>query len=428
MTLAATAVTGSIEQGDIFKVKEFPQQFQVALDAAFAGNSVTVSLTEPVRASIPASSDVKLRQITLDWLPLPGRSLPLGDLPPAMPDRDLPPIEQSVRVALRERDGHWHCWKPTLDLTRHGSGERVFVVDRGEGLVRFGDGYTGRQPVLVRDGLPNARVRYWVGGGSEGNIGTGAVWVSPTLSLRAKNVVDAVGGAEAQTPEDARANASRFMTEVTRAVTESDYKTLATTVPGVAIKRAHAVLGAHPCYPCRRVPGAVTVFVVPDAPRDDPDQTLGDDAFVGAPVADRVALTVVRKRLDATRLIGTEVFVAPVPYRPVRVLVQVRSNVFDPGELQRRLLDALRTFLDPLRGGAGDGWPFGESVRPSALLRRAQDVIGESGEVISLAIGLDGAVPAEACADIPIRAHELVFLDGLELRLQDAVAARAGLR
>jgi predicted phage baseplate assembly protein len=398
--------------------------------------------TSPPRVALLAANAVvaahRRRTITHqltrdDWLPLPGRTLSLADLPPINPEKDVPPIERSVRLSLRERDGRWYGWRRTLDLTPHGPRDRVFVVDRAEGVLRFGDGYAGRQPVLAQTGAPNVRVSYWVGGGPDGNIGAGASWEkphpTPALALSATNVVDADGGAEAQTPEEARRGASRVLTEITRAVTDSDYVALAKTTPGVAIRRAHAALGTHPCHPCQRVPGAVTVFVVPGAPRDETDGNPGDAAFVANPVADPSALAAVRTRLEAARLAGTEVFVAPAPYRPVRIVIDVRGDVGDPEELRLRLLDALQTFLDPLRGGDDEnGRPFGEPVRPSALLRRAQEVVGDSGQVTAVAVALDGVAEIEGCKEKPIRDHELVYLAALELRLQRAAAVRPGLR
>jgi predicted phage baseplate assembly protein len=373
-----------------------------------------------------------MHQLRREWLPLPRTTLSLAELPPGNPEKDVPPIEATVRVTLRERDGRWHRWKRTNDLTPHGPSDRVFLVDRAEALLRFGDGYAGRQPVLAVDGLPNVSVRYWVGGGIEGNIGAGRTWENPTRALTAANVVDAVGGAEAETAGDARAGASRFLTEVTRAVTQDDYVALARTTPGVAIRRAHAALGVHPCHPCRRVPGAVTVFIVPDASRmetaDLSKDSAGDSAFVGAPKPDAGALAAVRARLDSTRLVGTEVFVAPARYRPVHVLVEVRGEVGDAEDLRTRLADSIRAFLDPLRGGDGNGWPFGEPVRPSALLNRAQSLLSNSVDVNVVRIGLDNAVPSEACADVAIGEHELVFLASLELRVVRTAIARGGLR
>jgi hypothetical protein len=73
---------------------------------------------------------------------------------------------------------------------------------------------------------------------------------------------------------------------------------------------------------------------------------------------------------------------------------------------------ALRQYLDPLAGGDdGTGWPFGAPLRPSALLRVAQQVVGHDGEVASVAVALDGAATWEDCRDTAIGPHDLVELE-----------------
>ena len=84
----------------------------------------------------------------------------------------------------------------------------------------------------------------------------------------------AVGGADAETIAQARVRAGAALTEVHRAVTPADHETIATATPGVAVARAHAAVGDHPGYPCTLVPGAVSVYVVPAAPRGDADWDL----------------------------------------------------------------------------------------------------------------------------------------------------------
>jgi hypothetical protein len=90
--------------------------------------------------------------------------------------------------------------------------------------------------------------------------------------------------------------------------------------------------------------------------------------------------------------------------------------------------DALRRYLDPLVGGDDEtGWPFGEAVRPSALLRTAQQALGDLAEVASIAIGLDGAEPTESCADVPLGTGELPALREVLTRLVPATEPGEGL-
>ena len=369
--------------------------------------------------------------LRLDWLPLPGREISLAELPAGDPEKDHPPLADTVALRLRERDHGWQDWRPTADLGLHGPDDRVFEVDRGLGVLRFGNGLNGRQPVLAPlapEDKHNGEVEYEAGGGPEGNVGSRLAWEGPE-GLTAVNLVPARGGAEAQAPAAARDEVGAALRRPTRAVLRRDFEELARTTPGVAIARARAAVGLHPGHPCRLVPGAVTVFVVPEVPREDADPELRESAFVAAPAPDPGALAAVRARLDAARLLTTEVFVAAPRYRAVSLRVEVAVDPLDPAALERRLEEHLRRFLDPLTGGdEGDGWPFGEPLRPSALLREAQEALGRDGEVVRIVIGLDGEEPSEDCKDVAIGEHELAVLAGLRMDLRRAAPTRGGLR
>jgi len=370
----------------------------------------------------------RVHSLTLDRLPLPGFEIALADLPAGKAEKDHPPLAETVVLHLRERDQGCKPWRPTPDLAFHGPDERVFEVDRRLGVLRFGDGLTGRQPVLApAAGGPNVKVKYDVGGGPEGNLGRGLPWLGAG-DLAAKNVMRVDGGAEAQPLSAARDETAASLRRPTRAVLRRDFEELARSTPGVAVARARAALGLHPEHRCP-VPGAVTVFVVPEVPREEADEELRESAFVAAPVPDPGELDAVRARLDAARLVTTEVFVAPPRYRPVSILVEAEADPLDPAALENRLTASLRSFLDPLTGGDDRaGWPFGEPVRPSALLRQAQTSLGGDGEVSRVVIGLDGKAPSQDCQDVAIGEHELVFLNDLRLALRRNAAGRGGLR
>jgi hypothetical protein len=355
------------------------------------------------------------------WLPLPGYELQLPfDLPA--------PIEQSIELRLRERDGTFYQWRVTHDFARHGPEDRVFTVDRERRRIAFGDGLTGRLPVLDRSADVLLQLRYFAGGGESGNLGRNLTWVSRgKLILKAVNPVPAEGGAEPETPTAARARAAASMHMIERAITASDYEVLATTTPGVAVQRAHAAVGYHPGFPCVPVPGAVTVFIVPSAPRGE--ATLADSVHVAAPQPDLGMLHLVQTRLNERRLLTTEVYVRGIRYVPVSVAVTVAANSEDQVLIRERVQQELASYLDPLIGGASrTGWPFGEPVRPSELLREAQAALGVRGAVERLAIGIHGATATEDCQDVRINPHELVYLHGLQLELRQQAPTTGGLR
>jgi predicted phage baseplate assembly protein len=380
--------------------------------------SANVVLAEQSRAMTQSSREA--------WLPLPGVHVQLAT-------ESGPPLPDSVVLEIRERASGWQTWAAVADLSQHGSSERVFWVDRAAGALRFGDGLTGRIPVL--DALAagsNVRVRWRAGGGPAGAVASGTALEGGAPGappdLNATSVVEALGGDEPETPAHASARVASSLRAVERAVTAPDHETLAMTVPGVAIPRAHAAAGYLSSHPCGAVPGATTVFVVPAAPRDQADD-VHEDALVASPQPDPGALAAVRTRMQAARLAGSLLCVCGPNYRPVQLLVDVDSETTDGASLRRRVAEWLRDYLDPLLGGqAGRGWPFGEPLRPSELLRQAQLALAGDGDARRVTIGLDGAAPSESCAEVAIGPHDLVSVESIVVRITSAPAARGGLR
>jgi hypothetical protein len=94
-----------------------------------------------------------------------------------------------------------------------------------------------------------------------------------------------------------------------------------------------------------------------------------------------------------------------------------------------QLEDRLRRFLDPLLGGTnGAGWPFGEPLRPSVMLREAQTAAGDEANVTEVAIGIDGNEPDESCREVPIGAHDLVWLQRVAVEPAPGASTGRGLR
>jgi hypothetical protein len=166
----------------------------------------------------------------------------------------------------------------------------------------------------------------------------------------------------------------------------------------------------------------VSVYVVPAAPRDDADWDRPD--FVPAPRPDPGLLRQVRSALCAARLLGEELFVREPRYRAARLQVEVAGAAHDPAAARSRVRDALRRYLDPLAGGdESAGWPFGAPLRPSALLRVAQQAAGHDGDVRAVAIALDDTASWEDCHDVAIAAHELVELGDVRVRFGPGTGA-----
>jgi predicted phage baseplate assembly protein len=340
-----------------------------------------------------------------EWLKLPGQHLFLPDAAGRL-------LEAELTLAGEK-------WEPVADFTFGASADRIFTLDRAEGALVFGDGLTGRIPQRAE----RVTVNYVIGGGRAGNGGLTGNWLPVTNlgRLVGANLVQAADGEDPETVAEARERAAGALGEVTRAVTADDFVTLARTTPGVAVARAYASLGEHPGFQCSAVPGAVTVHIVPFVPRD-----FTREDFVAAPQPDPAMICAVAARLAEARLLTAEVFVRAPAYRSVTLRVDLSRNPGDRAQVSTVVEVAMRRYLDPLVGGDdATGWPFGEPLRPSALLRAAQRALGDLADVAAVAISLDG--PAEECRDVALRAGELPVLRSIRTRVVPAAESGEGL-
>ncbi len=351
------------------------------------------------------------------WLPLPGREVQL--------DPGALPLEDHTHVYVTETDGR-HRYRVVPDFTTAGPGDRVVVVDRARARVRFGDGLNGKVPRLAPSAPIQVSVVYAAGGGDAGNVAPCA-WEALQGPLPdALSWVEARGGSDDETIDDARLRVGAGLLTPTRAVNPDDHVRIAIGTPGVAVARAHAEPGFQRGE-CGVVPGVTTVFVVPGVHSRTRD-TVRAATAVAAPVADPGLLDEVRAQFAKTRLVGELVFVESAAYRHVQLRATVTGAPHDPEGLRKRLEAALRLYLDPLLGGDDAiGWPFGEPVRPTALLGVAQREVGDRGAVVEVAIAIDGK-PFESCEDVAIRSFELIAVDGIDVVIEPTPAGDVGLR
>lgn len=379
--------------------------------------NVTQALHQVAAKLEPDQAEVQIGR----WLPLPGQTLVLPS------DFGLP-LEDSLKLQIDDPDGNARAWQRVDDFTRTSPADRVFTLDRATRTLTFGNGLNG---LIPRTNNPaSVSLEYLAGGGTAGNLGPARSWVgwvdpkAQVQAVSARNPVAASGGSETESASEAIRRVAADLQRRKRAVTVADYQELALSTPGVAIARAHAAPGFHPGFPCSRIPGALTLFLVPEVPRDQPPER-----WVAAPRIDAAALAAVRSNLDQRRLAGTELFVLAAPYRAVglHVTLEAAPGALDQADLIPLLRSSLQRFLDPLSGGSdGHGWPFGEPLRPSALAGAARSALPEGIDPIQTAIGVDGALPTEACADTEIGAHDLVWLQHFEVRSRTTAGLFSG--
>lgn len=298
-------------------------------------------------------------------------------------------------------EGHgWQRWQVMPDLLGSGAHDRHAAINWGDGELRLGNGEQGAVPV-ANAANPDANViarRYRFGGGTAGNVKAQAInnLLTPVAGLdggSTSNLFAAAGGADEETLEAAKRRAALSLRARERAVTVDDFELLAQQAGGV--RRAKALPLVHPQFPGVKVPGAVTVIVVPPR-RDDTVPAIGTPP----PLPSDGLLRTVCAALDARRLLTTELFVVAPRYvrLAVRATVQADDDA-DIAEVKEQVELALRTYFDPLVGGDdGHGWPFGGPLRYSKIVQKVFAVKGVDS-VPELVLTVEGE-ERDPCEDV----------------------------
>lgn len=316
---------------------------------------------------------------------------------------NTPVLKDTVKIEIDDGPGP-QLWQVVPDFLGSGPGDPHVAVGRSSGEVRTGDGINGAIPVANANN-PDANViarEYRFGGGTRGNVGAGQIKTLLTAvegidNGKVGNLFPAVGGRDEETLEQAKRRAARSLRARCRAVTSEDFELLA--MQAAAIGRAKALPLFHPQFPEVKVPGAVTVIVVPDSPALKPIPSEG-------------TLRTVCAYLDQRRLLTTEVFVIAPAYQQIEIEADiVARDDADLAAVKGGIEKALTQYFHPLKGGDdGSGWPFGGTVRFSRVYQQVFSIKGVDS-IERLLIRLDGEATPE-CRDIPIAANALLFSDG----------------
>jgi len=264
---------------------------------------------------------------------------PAGGAPRSYQFEHSPVLSATVTV-----DGEQ--WTEVEDFDASGPTDCHYVLDRTAGELTVGDGQRGLQPPAGA----SLHASYEAGGGTVGNVSADARWSvddeSDTVpAVELEPMGPATGGTDAESVEAAieRCRSDRSSTQ--RAVTVDDYGRLAKSTPGVRVARSNVILPAA-------AEEAISVVVVPYAP-PDVQRPTPSDGFRRA----------VETHLDRHRLLGDRIEVRAPNYVELRVDVSVVSTTDHTAEETSAEIERqLRSFLDPIDGYDGDGWPFGRSI------------------------------------------------------------------
>lgn len=279
--------------------------------------------------------------------------------------------------------GEWEPWDAVESFADSGPEDRHFTIDLVHGLIRLGprlhdpDGGLTLRGATAPKGAALRMSRYRHGGGRIGNLPPDRL---TTLRSAIPGVASVTnpgptrGGVDAQTIDAARARAAVEIRTRHRAVTAQDYEFLATGAsPRVA--RAVRVQDGEP---------GVTLAILPEVDPSNRRLTMAELT----PDSDLLELTA--RHLNARKAAGCPLRLQPVRFRAVSVVAHLEvSPRADAHQIERRVADALYSYLNPLIGGTanghGTGWPFGRPLNQGELYAIVHAVAGvESVRILRL--------------------------------------------
>ncbi len=221
-------------------------------------------------------------------------------------------MPSNLRLMIAENGIVYREMKRVRSLDEADGDARVFELDEVNGIVRFGDGVSGKPPVG-----PVRVISLHTTAGEAGNVKAGEingfVWPAGAdeemLALSARSFEHARGGRQAETIQKAERRVRLETQDITRAVTCADYEAIAARTPGLILKRVKAFAGGPPG---NHDPNGVTVVAEP--------HSEGARTGLSAPQKANI-----ERFLDKHRLITTRVHVISPVY--VTVDVQLEASV-----------------------------------------------------------------------------------------------------
>lgn len=307
-------------------------------------------------------------------------------------------------IVLRDSDETSEPWQQVPDFDTSTPDSRHYVLDHTAGEIRFGDGIRGRVPTA---GAHVVAEEYVVGGGVVGNVPRTTEWrfvdqpadwpATVALNATALASVDpTTGGRDSESIAEATARVRREFETPTRAVTADDFVYLATNTPHTDVARASAAV-----HPGDGPDGGdvVRVTVAPYGTLPGGSESTFDEGIYSA----------VEQYLSRHRLLTDRLDVVPVEYVGVGVDVEVRAVPGASSSTRAADIEArLDSFLDPLTGFDGNGWPFGHAVFKSEVYAAVEATEGVDS-VVSVAFRASGETRADADGNLLVGESALVY-------------------
>ncbi|HEX9061510.1 MAG TPA: baseplate J/gp47 family protein, partial [Clostridia bacterium] len=299
-----------------------------------------------------------------------------------------------------ENDFKWVNFERVDDFSNSDGSDRHFVLDYKRREISFGNNEMGKMPGSLGENIIEI-VQCTLGCGLNGNIKENKITdicMPFSKEFRVTNPYSAFGGYDGEIFDEALKRLLTDMKKQYRAVTLEDYEKAALSTPGLMVARAKAIpqfVKGQKDYPVIKMPGQLTVVVVPYSMED-------------RPMPEKTFLHTVKRYLNDLRLITTELHVIPPEYVKVKVIctVVVLPHIkFN----ESNVTDMLKEFLNPIGGRNFSGWPFGGTVRKGDIISRISDIPGVE-YVKNIKLFADGEdTKYEKSGDIVIPPYALVY-------------------
>jgi hypothetical protein len=299
---------------------------------------------------------------------------PTGDALDLLVGVETPAGELDERAPAVQFNGKsYRLWRAVENFSELGPDRFIYLVDRLAGTITFAPAArllddNGRlaENVEALAAVPPAgreiRVWYRRGGGPAGNVAAHSLTAlkDNLPGLQVSNPAPATGGQAAETVANALGRGPRELHSLRRATTAADFELIALN-SARAVARAKALtrsaLWRH------AAPGTVELLIVPHLPEGE--------AVTAARLWEQeseVARDQIQQALDERRPLGTQCVVNWAHYKTVRVAARiVVGRPENRAAVRQRVLARLDQAINPLPTPAGDGWPFGQTLRASDI-------------------------------------------------------------
>lgn len=259
----------------------------------------------------------------------------------------------------------WIKWKEVDDFSLSNSSDRHYILDRIEGMVFFSDGKNGKIPTAGQK--ETIRIQYSCGGGSIGNLEADRITrfnQSIGFISDIKNKESTTGGCDQETIEEAIKRESAALKHGYRAVTASDFETMA--------REATRNIWKTKCFSnCnqygKKQYGSITLVIL------QKEFQKGNRYF--DKIREQVYEYLQPKIAGNIAMLNHFYIVEPTFLKihiSVSIVVKEFHQVF---EVRKNVLQRLEEFLDPIKGNFNQkGWEIGTLPNKTQILNVLKDI------------------------------------------------------